>query len=338
MKDAGKSDKFQYWVFTGSDRTLLNIATERLFKLLKRPVQKISGKTSALSILHTCGELDLMADAGWVLVLENVAKVQDFDLFKEGIGEALAGNYLVIIGEQVDEGVQRWVSECSGRIITCEKIENRVDFLKAVEQIFVAANISLTESSLNALLALTGFSTGAVLNATRLLREYYDPSGAHLELGYNEIVEVVPALNFEDVFSVITEVIYGNMKQALDYYHKLTERDSEIHFLFMDRMLDVLRDIWLFRRMGELTTEQQEDLELDKRTYRKIKNQTWVFKDEDLYCIYKVGLSVLEMLQSTPVKPMFIVEAFLIYSVRVLRGEKVVEFPVKFFKGDGVLA
>lgn len=324
MREVNKAPRTQLWAFVGSDRALADMASSRILQEISVPTRKIGKGFSPLNVFHTMGELDLMAEK-WAVVLDGVKKLDRFDQFKMGLSEALGTNYLVILGEELPEDVQEWVAALGGKVVNCERPENRKDLLDVMGRIFADHEIRLTSSAVNAVIALTGYSVGALKNAAGLLRMYYKPEGGVLDLDYNEIIQVVPSLNYEDVFAVVTEVLYRNMGLAMDYYQKLKQR-TDIQWLFLDRLLSIFRDLWVHVRLGELTPDQQAELGVDQRTYAKIKGMVPP-SEQDLSRIYKLVLDVYRYSKSAADED-FVVEALLVHIIRILQGEEVGPFPL----------
>jgi len=153
---------------------------------------------------------------------------------------------------------------------------------------------------------------------------YYDPTGGPLELDYSDVVKVVPALSYEDVFAVVAEVLYRNMATAIGYYKQLSERD-DVQWLFLDRLLSIFRDLWVYSRLGDLSMEQQDDLGIDTRTYGKIRAMATP-SDDELSRIYRLVLDVYASTKGAADQD-FVVEALLAFVIRILRGEDAGRFP-----------
>jgi DNA polymerase III delta subunit len=201
-----------------------------------------------------------------------------------------------------------------------------------MDRIFGDQEIRLTSAAVNALISLSGYSIGSLRNAAQILRLYYKPEGGMLELDFNEIVAVVPSLNYEDVFAVVNEVLYQNMSLAIDYYQKLKDRKAEVQWLFLDRLLAIFRDLWVHARIGvDLTSEQQADLGVDQRSYAKIKVMIPP-SDEDLSRIYKLVLDVYRHSKSSADED-FVIEVLLVHIIKILRHEEVGPFPLTIRHG-----
>jgi len=318
-----KLNKTKIWCFVGSDGALVNMGSQRLIKQIGWPVRRVQGKLSAVGVGHVMGELELVADR-WVMVLDDAKKVDRFEAFKRMVAETLGDNYIIILAsEKADEEFLDWAGNV-GKVVNCDKVENRRDLMEILENIFADANIRLASQAGQAVMNLSGFSVGPLRNAARLLRMYYDPEGGPLELDYSDVVKVVPALNYEDVFAVVSEVLYGRMATAVDYYQKLSDRE-DVQWLFLDRLLSIFRDLWVYSRLGELGLEQQEDLGLDSRTYAKIGALTPP-SEEMLSRIYRLVLDVYGSTKRAADQD-FVVESLLVFVIRILRGEDVGRFP-----------
>jgi DNA polymerase III delta subunit len=323
LREVAKAPRTHVWAFVGAEKALADMAMSRISQELGLPTRRISKGFTPLNVLHTMGELDFMADK-WVVVLDGVKKIDRLDQFKKDIPAALGENYLFIVGEDLAEDVQEWVAEL-GKVVNCEKIENRKDLMDVMDRIFSDEQIRLTSSAVNAIIGLTGYSVGALKNAAGLLRVYYKPEGGPLDLDYNEIIHVVPSLSYEDVFSVVSEVLYRNMHMSLDYYQKLKQR-QDVQMLFLSLLLSVFRDLWVYARLGELSQEQQQELGVDQRTYAKIKSVVTP-SEQDLSRIYCLVLDVYRHSKSAANED-FVVEALLVHIIRILQGEEVGQFPI----------
>lgn len=317
--------KWHVWALVGDDTALVDIATTRLVAELDLPMRKITGKTNGISILHVMNELDMLADR-WVLVLDNPKRIDGLAHFVQDLPKALGkSNYLIMTGD-VPEDIMEFVST-AGKAVNCEKPDGKKDLYEVLDRIFVDQRIRLTMDAANAIISVTGFSVGAIKNAAGVLRLYYAKGDENLDLGYNEVTAIVPTMNYEDVFTVVNEILRRNQPTALDYYSRLAER-GDIQWLFMDRLITAFRDIYLFTKFGDLTAEQQDDLGLDIRSYSRIKNMGYPLSEKEALRIFRVVLDVYHHAKGSADRD-FMVQTMIAYIIKVLRGEEAGLFPAR---------
>jgi len=148
-----KTNKIHIWAFVGDDPALLDMGSQRLIKALGLPVQKLTGKVNPMSVGHAMGELEMITNQ-WVLVLDDVKKIDKLDFFNKMVVDTIGENYLILIAnEKVLEEVLEWVGT-TGRVVNCDKIESRKDLLDILERIFADANIRLASHAGQAVLNL----------------------------------------------------------------------------------------------------------------------------------------------------------------------------------------
>lgn len=323
MREIEKGPNTRIWAFVGEEKALIDMASARLLQEINLPTRRITSKFTPMNVFHTMGDLDLMADK-WAVVLDGVKKIDKLDAFKKGMSDSLGQNYLILLGENLDSDIQEWAGQF-GKVVNCEKVDNRKDLLDVMGRIFGDQGIRLTTGAVPAVLNLTGSSVGAMKNAAGLLRAYYGADGRVLDLDDWQIKEVVPSLNYEDVFAVVNEILYRRRNQALAYYQKLKER-SDVQYLFLDRVLAIFRDLWVISRVGELSPDQQSEMGIDQRTYAKIKSLNPP-SEEALARIYRVVLEIYQHSKSAADED-FVVEAMLIYIDKILNGDNVGPFPL----------
>jgi len=299
LKTLEKVPATKVWTFYGADRSLINTALEfAQLAIGDIPARRVSGKLSALSLLHTMGDLDFLADK-WTLIIDGFAKVSHLDQLKPEFKDAHTDNYVFILEtNELDPTVLEWLASV-GKVVNCQSIDDKDAFAQLVLQIFAINHLAMKQNAFFSLRELLGQSVGSFQNAALLLRFYYGATEANPKtLSKSDIEGVVPVLNYEDVFAVVESILYRNLPQALNYYTEMASK-AGTQLLFLDRLLALIRDMWVFAKcQRHFNEEQKSDLSVGTRVYARLAKLRYMPSVRSLERIYVMVLQVYCNLKS----------------------------------------